>query len=769
MKKLISLALMLCITLTVCSAGFMTITASAAEKIAGSDVTWSFDSINKTLTFGGKGDIPDYDTYEDESGKSTIPWFGCEYNKIVFGNEITGIGNYAFRKSAYLVEITIPETIKKIGVGAFSNCLELKTATIKKGITVISGNTFSRCSSLETIELPDGLTEIGTYAFYRCSSLKSVKLPDSVKTIATAAFNSCTALETFVAPKSLLSIGDRAFYCCEQLKSVNLPENMDYIGSSAFDSCSSLTEITLPAGIQKISDAAFSGCSLLGKVLIPEGIKTIEDNAFLLCASLKSVRIPYTVETIGEKAFGYGSRGKLIEGFTAIGFDSTAAQTYATDNKIAFESLGNPLAKSGKIGEKITWTIDEDSTLIFTGNGAIADYSVYDMPVYLNSEIKDVIIDDNITALGAYSLFGNCDIFLVPERITAMGRKALGYHFDENGKVIKNEDFIILGYKGTIAETYAKNNGFDFLAIVDEGLCGEKSTWDYDIASKTLTISGEGTVTSLFSDGTIPCFFAEEMPVEKVVVREGIKELAEDAFIDLDNGANKITFRLPKSLTKIGNHSIGFSQNTIINNDKEETVYTPNKSCIIEGYAATQAETYATGNGLEFIMLDPTVNPPATADTTFKLSTKATVCTFDEKTKTIKIFAQDATADKIMADFVIGKDLVVSEIKSIATGATIKTTYSASVSNTYTLALMGDVNGDGKINSSDALAVLQHSVAISSLTGAKLTAADLDANGNVNSADALKILRISVGLDKLSDFYPKAEDQSKVPSASQAK
>ena len=73
MKKITSLLLSLCILLTVCSAGFVTITASAAEKIEGSEVTWSFDYQNKTLTFDGKGDIPNYDTYEDENGKvSTV-------------------------------------------------------------------------------------------------------------------------------------------------------------------------------------------------------------------------------------------------------------------------------------------------------------------------------------------------------------------------------------------------------------------------------------------------------------------------------------------------------------------------------------------------------------------------------------------------------------------------------------------------------------------------------------------------------------------------
>lgn len=808
MKKILSLVLTLCIMLTVCSAGFMTITVSAVEKIEGSEVTWSFDYTSKTLTFSGKGNIPDYDTYEDENGKSTIPWAGCAYNTVEFGKEITGIGNYALRKSSDLVAVIIPETIKKIGNGAFSNSLVLKSVTVKNGVTEISDGAFMGCTALSTVELPTGITRIGKNTFYKCTALKAITIPDSVKTIDISAFNTCTSLETFTAPKSLETIGDRAFYCCEMLKNVTygdkltsigvsafdntaveafnapktlktigdgaftgcknlavvtLGENVESIGANAFDGCSALKEITLPAGIQKIASATFSGCNSLEKVLIPEGIQTIEDEAFSLCTSLKTVRIPYSVKTIGTKALGYGKRGKLISDFKVTGYDGTAAQKYAADNKIGFTSLGDPLAKSGNAGDKITWKIDENVVLVFTGSGAVADYSIYNMPVYLNSEIQEIVIDDGITAIGAYSLFGNFgDIFVVSEKVTSIGEKAIGYYFDEVGRIVKIKDFKIVGYKGTAAETYAKNNGFAFIAIVDDGSCGEKSTWDYDKASKTLTISGEGKADMNYDEASVPSFIAEGYPVEKVVIKEGIKEIAENGFLDIENGDGKITFRIPKSVTTIGDHAIGFSEDIVLNDDNTEVSnFILNKNCIIEGYAATAAETYAAKNGIDFVTLDPTVDPPATADTTFKLSDKATICTLDEKAKIIKIYAQNATQEKIMADFIIGKDLVVSEIKKVTTGTTLKTSYSASVSNTYTFALMGDANGDGAVNSADALCVLRHSVALSTLAGANLVAADLDANNNVNSSDALRILRISVGLEDLGSLYPKAAAPSK--------
>ncbi len=60
----------------------------------------------------------------------------------------------------------------------------------------------------------------------------------------------------------------------------------------------------------------------------------------------------------------------------------------------------------------------------------------------------------------------------------------------------------------------------------------------------------------------------------------------------------------------------------------------------------------------------------------------------------------------------------------------------------YTL---GDVNQDGKINSNDALAILQYSTGAKTLNANQLKAGDLNKDGKVNSNDALIVLSISTG------------------------
>lgn len=57
----------------------------------------------------------------------------------------------------------------------------------------------------------------------------------------------------------------------------------------------------------------------------------------------------------------------------------------------------------------------------------------------------------------------------------------------------------------------------------------------------------------------------------------------------------------------------------------------------------------------------------------------------------------------------------------------------------------GDINSDGKINSTDALLVLQSSTGLIKLTSAQVKEADVNGDSKVNSTDALAILRFSTG------------------------
>ena len=731
--------------LTMCGTGLMSLTAFAAEKIDDTDVTWSFNNIDKTLTFEGKGAIPDYDNYTDEDGKVIIPWAGIDFTTVIFGEEITGIGNFAFYNSMDLENVTIPETVTSLGKGAFLNCKGLREITIEGALTKIDSQTFASCSSLEKVTLPTTITEIGAKAFYRCSSLKTIDLPDAVETIGESAFSQCILLEKFDAPKALQSIGGWAFYCCEKLSALTLSENTTSIGASAFDGCDKLASVAFPAGTKTVSEAAFSGCYALAEALLPEGLKTIESDAFYLCRALKSITIPHSVDTIAKKSVGFGRGGEVVDGFVINGYDGTAAEKYAAENNIKFNSLGDFYAKSGKISDTLSWSYNDENILTFEGSGEIGDYSIYSLPVYMNSDPAGIVFSDGITAVGAFSFFGNIKEIEIPETITSIGDKAFGYCFDNNGKGDAVDGFAITGYVGSAAQKYADDNAFAFTPVKDpliyEGSCGENATWKYDEETKTLTISGTGAVAANTKDE--PAYYLR-YEIAKIVVEDGITSIGDRAFETV--GDDEIVVTLPKSVETIGQNAVGFFLAT----EEDGTTITEkvNPNCTIEGFTGTAAEKYAADNEIKFVSLDPQLD--------FSIKGDAKISVFDAENKIITVYDNKSGVDALLADFNIGKDLTVEAPEKIATGAKLVTKNGEEVLETYTIILMGDVNGDGAVNSIDALSVLNHSVERALLEGVFLAAADLDANGTLNSFDALNILQIAVESKSLLDFFPKA-------------
>jgi beta-N-acetylglucosaminidase len=88
-----------------------------------------------------------------------------------------------------------------------------------------------------------------------------------------------------------------------------------------------------------------------------------------------------------------------------------------------------------------------------------------------------------------------------------------------------------------------------------------------------------------------------------------------------------------------------------------------------------------------------------------------------------------------------------ADTDKIGTGYKLKDTKN---NKEYTLVVLGDTNGDGNVNSSDALEILKQSVGTINKTGAYATAMDTNKDGKINSADSLLVLKSSVGLSNIN-------------------
>lgn len=80
----------------------------------------------------------------------------------------------------------------------------------------------------------------------------------------------------------------------------------------------------------------FGECISLSSVIIPMGVRKIEREAFGGCLRLQEITIGSNVDTIEDAVFSGCNQLQLIKGYKG-----SYAETYAKNNDIAFESIGN--------------------------------------------------------------------------------------------------------------------------------------------------------------------------------------------------------------------------------------------------------------------------------------------------------------------------------------------------------------------------------------------------------------------------------------------
>ncbi len=163
-------------------------------------------------------------SFEGTSGNSGYSIYGSRVNsnnhnrsrikRIIFGDNVTSVGNYACYYCYSLESITISDSVTSIGANTFYQCYALTSITIPNSVTSIGASAFNNCYALTSATIPDGVTSIGDNAFNNCYALASITIPDGVTSIGASAFYQCYALASITIPDSVTSIGRGAFYNC---------------------------------------------------------------------------------------------------------------------------------------------------------------------------------------------------------------------------------------------------------------------------------------------------------------------------------------------------------------------------------------------------------------------------------------------------------------------------------------------------------------------------------------------------------------------------
>ncbi|MBQ8967610.1 leucine-rich repeat domain-containing protein [Ruminococcus sp.] len=340
------------------------------------------------------------------------------------------------------------------------------------------------------------LTISGTGAMY------DYEYDDDTETVNSPWFAYKDNITSVEFENGITSIGNSAFDSCAYLTSITIPDSVERIGDNAFFICSGLTSITIPDSVKSIGDEAFRGCTGLTSITIPDGVTSIGDYAFYSCTSLKSVTIPDSVTSIG-------------------------LQTFA-----GCESLE-------------TVTIPDSVTGI--GEGAFA----------FCAGLTSIEIPDSVESIGANAFYDCTNITDVycdadPEKLTWDDGECDDFKLDGS---------TVCHVPGKYYWQYVKKFGavsgnpvnvtFDTEAL--HGQCGENATWELELDSGKLTISGEGAMYDYeYDDDTDTVnspWFAYRDNITSVEIESGITSIGDSAF---DSCANLPSVSIPDSVKSIG-------------------------------------------------------------------------------------------------------------------------------------------------------------------------------------------------------------------------
>ena len=369
--------------------------------------------VKKTI-ISGTGDMWDYlrDGYDVDNIHENPFWKMGVGTELIIEDGVTSIGSHAFSQNCYNLEsITWNNTLIKIGNEAFSGC-GIKELNLPDSVKSIGKISFSNCRELEKVKLSENLKTIPEYAFQACKKLQKIEFPKNLNAIELCAFIDCRSLENVTLPSSLEKLDSGAFEYCSKLNSITLPSSLKEIGQNIFLGCNRLLSLTFADGYSNnITWGMFKDCTSLSSVIIPEGVRRIDGDAFRGCLRLQEITIGSNVDAIGDTAFNECDSLKTIHGYTG-----SYAETFANNNDIDFDSIGEvpePPAPTGmkiNVGNNAVATVTGD-TVTITGKGETYDdcwwADINDSANELDkTSIKHIIVEDGITALG-YELFKN--------------------------------------------------------------------------------------------------------------------------------------------------------------------------------------------------------------------------------------------------------------------------------------------------------------------------------------------------------------------------
>ena len=557
--------------------------------------------------------------------------------KVTIPDNVTVIGERAFYRNRFLIEVSMSASVKMISDSAFAGCQSLRTVKFSDEILFMGRRAFSDCTALTSAALPKNLVYAGKLAFAGCQSLLSVKINQTLKIIEEGMLMSCAGLRSIEIPEGVTYIAPCAFAFCSELEKAELSDTVERIGACSFFGCQ-LTQITIPSSVNVIGEFAF-GCFAKGtayycdtgfvlisrnneaakqyasehqlgysnadfvivngvlkqytgaaqNVVIPGGVSVIGEGAFDGNTSVRRVVIPDSVTRIESIAFRESGLtefwiGRNVQSLGDAVFSFCSNLKTVDLNSNALHTIGAYVFDGcGRIEElHLPRNLTQIESGSFTvANGLLPHVALRKIEVDAKNpalrSINGVLYSKDLKTLIFYPQGRTQTEFIVPSHVETIGEGAFTYAINLRSVTIPGSTKVIG------KEAFSDCDSLSRLQIKNG--VREIGTMAFCYCSSIRSVQIPGSVKKI-----PPCAFSECSELKSVVLDEGIKEIEENAFEDCKKLKSVL---VPSSVTRIGESAFG----TFLGEDGEEY---PVPDFMLYGSSGSIAEKYAEDCGVNF-------------------------------------------------------------------------------------------------------------------------------------------------------------------------
>lgn len=714
---------------------------------------------NNTKEVRVKNNVCEINAYQTESvGTNEVSITGIvdpdkkEYIKFVSkinNKDVVSIGQGLFLESN-IKKVILPSSIKTIGESAFADS-KIEYVNGDANDVIISANAFNGATYLRTFS--PSIKELGDSAFYGARLLNNIKLSNELTKIPDFAFYdanmisdidlthitevgdrafSNTSIRNLYIPKTLATMSPYAFLLMPYLETIEVENGNPYydsrensnnlIKTSTNELMVGSSNSFVPDSIKVIRPYAFFSNHDISEIYT-NNVTSIGQDAFGGCLKLETVIFGESLETIGDELFT-GSYRTIVYAFNSkfkeklesdeenkpygyININPTAEVIGSNDTYTAFDTIGNislNLTYDGFINEK---SIDLLSETINSG------YRIeYESG---NDSFRYGDTHYNVIFTNKYG------VETTKEVPVTINKKNINYVYTSSGNIVK-KDGQAHGINLTVdSPSEAK------IAYMDQN-------GNYTLTNMpTFTNAGTYTINyKIYIDEN----YNEVYGSETVTITENTVNYSTDyaGIYDGNNHTINLDIRLDNYTISYSLDNINYNLSNMpeFNDVGEHIVYYKiNSTSTGEVYGSNKVKIYGVKNISSDILIK---------ENGLILKNNS----FNTLTSKINIYADRASYKHYDSN----NSLINSD--AIKTGDRLVISISGKNAYDYDLSMLGDMTGDGKINSADLLRMRQHLIGTKTSQGVYFLAGDINNDSKLNSGDLLRLRQHLIGTKVIS-------------------